>query len=502
MRIDRRSLVVSAAGALAPPVRAKAQPKTSRKIAAGSAHCRNVVLLICDDLGYGDLGCNGGPIPTPNLDKLASEGMRFTQFNAAAPICSASRGCLLTGRYAQRSHTAGCYFPHARTGMALDETTIADLFRKKGHRTKAIGKWHLGDAAQYLPTNRGFESFYGVPYSVDMQPLPLLRDSATVEADTDRDLLTPRYTEEAVRFLDEQSEKPFFLYLAYSFPHDPARASARFLGHSAHGIYGDSVQEIDWSVGEIIRTLDRKGLLESTLVLFTSDHGPWFQGSPGNLRGRKSSTFEGGFRVPLIAYWPSKIPAGAVSHALASNLDVSPTLGSLCGLDTPPKPLDGIDISSILLGMKTALPRRSFLYFTPFSPSAAARLVDGAGGGGMDLHCARAGSWKVRFAQLTGEIYINDYTVGHDSYWLPRPELYDLASDPGESYDVAEEHPDIVAAIFQDVKAQISTFPAEVVAAFAQLQQNVANRATRPGATPRPVSSAFAPWAWIPPDRR
>ena len=187
---------------------------------------KNVILMICDDLGYGDLGCYGSRIPTPNLDRMATEGVRFTHCNAAHPICSASRAALLTGRYAQRSHTEGAYFPNSKTGMSLDETTLTDLFRAGGFRTKAIGKWHLGDAPEYMPTRRGFDSFYGVPYSDDMQPLPLIRDTTVLEADTDRDLLTPRYTEEALKFLAESSEKPFFLYLAYSYPHDPARAQS------------------------------------------------------------------------------------------------------------------------------------------------------------------------------------------------------------------------------------------------------------------------------------
>jgi arylsulfatase len=434
---------------------------------------RNVVLMICDDLGYGDLHCYGSQLPTPNLDRLAAGGMRFTRCTSGHPICSAARGALLTGRYAQRSHTAPVYFPHSASGMSLDEVTIANLFKNRGYRTKAIGKWHLGSLPQYLPTNRGFDSFYGVPWSDDMHPLPLIRDTEIVEEDTDRMLLTPRYTAEALPFISEKSEEPFFLYLAFSYPHDPANASPRFKGKSGFGRYGDSVQEIDWSVGEIVRTLEQNGMLDDTLMIFTSDHGCWFQGNMGPLRGRKSSTFEGGFRVPFIAHWPNSIPHGTVSHAWTSNLDVLPTLASLCDLGKPALPLDGIDITSALVHNNEEFDRKSILYFTPFSA------------GGSDLHCARKGKWKLRFAQLTGEIYINDYTAGHESFWLPRPELYDLDADPGESYDVADLHPDVVREITEEVMAQIQTMPSDIQKAFAKLQKNVASQSTRIAATPR-----------------
>jgi len=374
--------------------------------------------------------------------------------------------------------------------MSLEETTLANLFQDSGYRTKAIGKWHLGDAPEYLPTKRGFDSFFGVPYSVDMEPLPLLRDTVALETHTNRDLLTPRYTEEALDFVEKDDSKPFFLYLAYSYPHDPARASQRFHGVSGFGDYGDAVQEIDWSVGEITKALERKGLLSDTLMLFTSDHGPWYQGSPGALRGRKSSTFEGGFRVPLIARWPNAIRPGRVSDQWASNLDVLPTLTALCGLKISSKPLDGVDISSILVHEEDAVSRKAVLYFSP-------------GAHGTNIHCARKGQWKLRVAQHDGEIYINDYTDGKVHYWLPRPELYNLAQDPAESYDVAKFHPDVVQEILQDIKAQVPSFPDDVVQAFASLRQNVARVTTRPGAAPRPNSTDPLPsWDWQPEDRQ
>ena len=479
--IDRREFMASIVAAVSmPSMRAATAPGSrefaSERMHAGSRNTRpkNVILMICDDLGYGDLHCYGSQIPTPNLDQLAAGGMRFTRCTAGHPICSAARGALLTGRYAQRSHTAPVYWPFSQSGMDVDEVTIANLFKSGGYRTKAIGKWHLGHLPPYLPTSRGFDSYYGVPWSDDMHPLPLMRDAAILEADTDRALLTPRYTDEALSFIDEKSERPFFLYLAFSYPHDPANASPRFLGKSGFGLYGDAVQEIDWSVGQITRALEERNMLADTLVIFTSDHGCWFQGNMANLRGRKSSTFEGGFRVPFIAHWPERIPHGIVSNAWTSNLDVLPTLASLCDLEKPALPLDGIDISSALLHRNEEFSRRAILYFTPFS------------GGSADLHCARKGKWKLRIAQLTGEIYINDYTAGRESYALPRAELYNLETDPGESYDVASLNPEIVREITEDAVAQIKTMPTAVVETFEKLQKNVASPRTRTAETPIP----------------
>jgi arylsulfatase len=306
--------------------------------------------MICDDLGYGDLGCYGSNLPTPHLDAMAAHGARFAKYNSTHPICSASRAAVLTGRYGHRSATTGAFGPHSPTGTSLNETLLSDLFRAAGYKTKAIGKWHLGDAPQYLPTNRGFDSYYGVPYSDDMQPLPLIRDTTILEQDTTRELLTPRYTEEALKFIDQNAGHPFFLYLAFSYPHDPARASERFRGKTEFGDFGDSVAEIDWSAGEIFAALERKGIASDTLVCFTSDHGSWYQGSPGPLRGRKASTFEGGFRVPFLAKWPGVIAPGKVVNEWCSSLDILPTMSALCGLKHPEKPLDGVDISTLFTG--------------------------------------------------------------------------------------------------------------------------------------------------------
>ncbi len=467
-------------------------PRRARvsKLSTG-ARPKNVILMICDDLGYGDLGCYGSQIPTPNLDALAAEGMRFNRCDSAHPICSASRAALLTGRYAARSHTLGAYFPNSPTGMDLDETTLANLFRAGGFRTKAIGKWHLGDAPPYLPTHRGFDSFFGVPYSDDMQPLPLMRDDQKLDQDTDRDVLTQRYTTEALSFLKEKPSQPAFLYLAFSYPHDPARASSAFRGKTALGDYGDSVHEIDWSVGEIIKHLRQSSSLEDTLVIFTSDHGPWYQGSPGGLRGRKGTNFEGGHRVPLIAHWPKGVSSGHVSDTWASSLDVLPTLVSTCGLKSPAKPLDGLDLTHVLRAEETELKRNAVVYFAPIAA------------GGLEIHCARSGDWKLRMAQITGEIYVSDAGSGREGYWLQHPELYNLAKDPAESFDIAKFNPEIVAAILNDVQALIPSFPPEVAAANKKLKENIARITTPPGAAPRANTHQPLPsWAWEPPDRR
>lgn len=499
MSIDRRNFVKAlSAACTAPMAWEAAQGGTmTASLKPGKhprkrAHSPNVIVMICDDLGYGDLGCYGSRLPTPHLDNMAAESTRFLRFNAGHPICSASRSALLTGRYAQRTHTAGAYFPHSPTGTSLEETTLANLFHAGGYSTKCIGKWHLGDAPEYLPTSRGFDSYFGVPYSVDMEPLPLMRDLSILEPHADRLMLTPRYTEEALRFIDTAGDKPFFLYLAFSYPHDPARASQRFAGKSGFGHVGDAIMEIDWSVGEIRAALERNGLDGETMVFFTSDHGPWFQGSPGALRGRKASTFEGGFRVPLIAHWPGQFPAHHVVNAWGSNLDMVPTLVELCGLQPPKKPLDGASIAPLLKAQTDEeIARKPILYFSPM------------GDKGADLHCIRVGDWKLRVAQAKGNIYINDAGSGDSSAWLPRPELYDLGKDPEESYDIAHLHPEKVQAMLASLEEIMPTFPPEIVAEFTALKARVASATSPPGAAARPPSSKPLPaWAWEPEDRR
>jgi arylsulfatase A len=452
----------------------------------------NVVLMICDDLGYGDLGCYGSHLPTPNLDAMAAQGLRCTHFNASHPICSASRAGLLTGRYGTRCGTTGAFGPHSVSGTSLDETLLSNLFHGKGYRTMAIGKWHLGDAPQYLPTNRGFDSFYGVPYSVDMKPLPLMRDTTILEPDTERKELTRLYAEAAVDYIHKQNDEPFFLYHAFSYPHDPARASQRFEGKTQFGHVGDSIAEIDWSVGEIVKAIESKGLSDDTLIMFTSDHGPWYQGNPGLLRGRKATTFEGGFRVPFLARWSGTIEPGRVADDWLSNLDVLPSLTALCGLSPSPNPLDGSDMSAVITGEGKALEDKPKIYFSPM------------GERGFDVHCIRKQEWKLRVAQgCDGEIYLNDRTTqAHHSAWLARPELYNVALDPAESYDVANLHPEIVAELQQDLEKLMPTFPQPVQDAYTALKQRLGAISTPPGAAPRPASTNQPDWSYEPKDHK
>lgn len=449
----------------------------------------NVIVMICDDLGSGDLHCYGSELKTPHLDQMASEGARFTHFNTAHPICSASRAALLTGRYSSRTHTQGAYGPSSPDGMDLDEKTLADLLHSSGYRSKAIGKWHLGFPPPYLPTNRGFDSYYGVPWSVDMAPLPMLRDTTVVAANADREMLTPHYTDEAVRFIDESASAPFFLYLAYSYPHDPPTGSPRFRGHSGLGRQGDAIEEIDWSVGEVLAAVRRNGLDRDTLIFFTSDHGPWFQGNPGPRRGRKSTGFEGGVRVPFLARWTGVIPAGQVIDEWASNLDVVPTVTALCQTTPSPKPLDGLDLSGLLTGKTKQLDRKTVLYFA-VSPDQ------------QELECARKGNWKLRLSQRTGEMYVNQWLDGTcgpvHRYLLPRYELYDLARDPAESYDAAIDHPDKIREIVQDIAAQMPSFPENVQRAYAALSQDAGSPLTPAAAGPRPPGGVAPDWIYIP----
>jgi arylsulfatase A len=482
--MDRRKFLALMSSSAAAATQATAAPLRSLRGSNEAAFITprvstrplNVVLMICDDLGYGDLGSFGSKLPTPNLDRMAREGMRFTRYNGGHPLCSASRAALLTGRYGTRMGVVGAFGPQAKTGCALDETLLSQLFKAKGYRTAAIGKWHLGGELPYLPTNRGFDSYFGLNWSVDMSPKPLMRNTTVIEENTDCSMLIPRYTKEAISFLEEDSTRPFFLYYGFPYPHDPPDASPRFLNKSDFGKQGDAIAEIDWSVGEIVKTLEAKHLASDTLILFTSDHGPWFQGSPGNLRGRKASTWEGGFRVPLLAKLSGVVPAGAVCDTPASHLDILPTLSALCNLSLPAKPLDGADASALLLGRGKPVAERTQIYFSPMSK------------GGLQPHCIRKGDWKLRVAQAyDGEIYVNVNEPGaaHKTAMLARPELYNVALDPSESYCVADIHPDIVAGLGHDLDTQLATFPQNVQDAYALLKQTAGRSNAPVGGPPR-----------------
>ena len=454
--MTRRTFLASAAAAVTRSANAATRPP-------------NIVFILCDDLGFGDLGCYGSRIRTPNLNRMAQEGVRFTNFCSADPVCSPSRAALLTGRYPTRVGVPQVLFPQDTGGLNLDETTLASTLKSAGYRTMCVGKWHLGRPLPYLPTSRGFDGYFGIPYSNDMTPRVLMRNTEVIEQTANLESLTQRYTEEATRFIDVSKSNPFFLYMPHTFPHIPLAASARLRGKSAEGLYGDVVEEVDWSVGEVLRALRQHGLDRNTLVMFSSDNGPWYQGSPGKLRGRKNTTYEGGVREPFLARWSGAIPAGRTSNALASMMDVFPTVVKLCGAAQPPKPLDGIDIWPLLRGEKESIERAPLLYFDSW-----------------DLQCARWMNWKLHVARHNTAAYTPAPPSGRHSFLLPKPELYNLTTDPDESYDVASENPQVVAEIHEKISEMLKGFPEPVQKAWDEVKARHTDSSTPTGAYPRP----------------
>src|SRR5260221_3235326 len=325
----------------------------------------NVVIIFTDDQGYGDVGCYGAKgLTTPNLDRMTREGIRFTDFYVAQPVCSSSRTALLTGCYPNRLGIVGALGPKDRHGIHDDETTLGQLCKSRGYATAVFGKWHLGHHPQFLPLRHGFDEYLGLPYSNDMWPnhptagknfpqLPLIEGSKTIVENPDQTQLTTMYTERAVAFIDQHREQPFLLYVPHSMPHVPLHVSEKFKGKSERGLYGDVIEEIDWSVGEVLAALKRNGIDDNTLVMFTCDNGPWLvygnhAGTTGPLREGKQTTFEGGVRVPFIARWPGKIPAGSVCRAPAMTIDIFPTIARLIGAKLPERKIDGLDIWPLL----------------------------------------------------------------------------------------------------------------------------------------------------------
>ena len=393
----------------------------------------NFIIIFTDDQGYSDVGCYGAEgFRTPNLDQLAAEGMRFTGFYVAAPVCTPSRAALLTGCYPKRLSLAHrVLFPYSNHGLNLDEVTIAELLGEVGYRTACIGKWHLGHHTKFLPTRQGFDHFFGTPYSNDMNshyyrqqdflspPLPLIRGEEIIEEDPDQRFLTQRYTEEAVRYIEENVDRPFFLYLAHNMPHRPIHASPDFEGESEAGLYGDVIEEIDWSVGEIMSALQRNGLDDRTLVVFTSDNGPWHTGSAAPLRGKKNTTWEGGMRVPCIMRWPGRIPAGLTCDELTTAMDLLPTIAVLTGATVSgDRIIDGKDISPLIEGRPgAASPHEVFYYYRD-----------------ARLQAVRSGKWKLHvYRPEWGE-----EVEGHE------PLLFDLDGDIGETQDLAGLNPEVV----------------------------------------------------------
>jgi arylsulfatase A len=436
MTLSRRTFLKAAAGGAITAARAQsAQP--------------NVILIYADDLGYGDLGCYGSKIPTPNLDQMAADGARFVNFYSASPVCSPSRAALLTGRYPPRVNVPRVLGPGEDAGLPESETTMAQMLKSAGYRTMCIGKWHLGSLPKYLPTNRGFDEYFGIPYSNDMWPRPLMYNTDVVEQPAALDTLTARYTEQAVNFIGRSRGAPFFLYMPHTFPHVPLAASPRFQGKSGMGLYADVVQELDWSVGQVLAALADNGVDNNTLVIFSSDNGPWWQGSQGRLRGRKGETYEGGMREPFLARFPGMIPAGTLSNGIANTMDLMPTLARLCNAPLPGNPLDGIDIWPLLSGQQDQIERDIFLYFDD-----------------IFIQCARLGRWKLHVTRYNTRAWSPAPASGKINLPLPKPELYDLEKDPQEAYDCALMHQDIVADMRARITRLLPTFPQGVIDAW------------------------------------
>lgn len=391
----------------------------------------NIIVILADDLGYGDLGVyDSALIDTPNLDRMAREGIFLTNFYASASNCTPSRAGLLTGRYAIRSGLAHqVIFVDSDHGLPQTEITIAEMVRPLGYRTAIIGKWHLGHRPEHWPTTQGFDYYYGLPYSNNQFPLALYRNAEKLEEPVDQSALTRRYTDEAIRFIEEHREEPFFIYLPHTFPHIPLHVSQDFRGKSKAGLYGDVVQELDWSTGQILATLERLQLDDDTLVIFTSDNGPYPEGSTGGLRGSKGTAWEGGFRVPFIARWPAGIPPGSVSSGIAMNIDILPTVQAITGADLPDGLIiDGKNIMNLLTGA-SASPHQVVYYFND-----------------EQIGALRTQRWKMMLqARYRG---INRWFPEHEIYLL-----YDMENDPQERYSVAAQHPDAWQTMLEHLSA-------------------------------------------------
>jgi arylsulfatase len=437
----------------------------------------NIVFIFADDLGYGDLGCYGAKdIKTPNLDRIAAEGTRFTSFYVSQSVCTASRAALMTGSHANRVGMSGALNHTSTTGLNLKEKLLPQFFKDQGYATAIYGKWHLGHHPQFIPTRRGFDEWLGIPYSNDNGPLhptvtgfpalPLYHNEEVVELDPDQSQFTRRLTEHAVSFIERNRDKPFFLYVPHIMPHVPIFASAKFKGTSQRGLYGDVVQELDWGVGEIMATLKRLGLDEKTLVVFSSDNGPFLSygehaGSAGPLREGKLTTFEGGMRTPCLVRWPGHVPAARVSDEPFSTMDFHVTFAHLAGATLTEVKRDGVDVLPLLLGQPGAKGRDEFWFYS-----------------GEELHAVRRGDWKLHVPHEYLVVAAEPGRGGKPSnYGKMKPEsielsgikgiasrhgyrvettgiaLYNLKDDPSELNNVAAAHPDIVARLQLDVAA-------------------------------------------------
>jgi len=436
------------------------EKKTLQKVS--SIENPNFILIFMDDLGYGDIMPFGSiNYETPHINKLAQEGMLFTNFYSVQAVCSASRAALLTGCYSNRIGISGALMPYSTVGLNQNEITIAELLKEKGYATSIFGKWHLGFQEKFLPLNHGFDTFLGLPYSNDMWPvdfdgnqitdtsnwkkksypqLPLIKDFKKIDEIRtleDQAKLTTLYTEKSVEFINNNKNNPFFLYIPHSMPHVPIAVSNKFRGKSSQGLYGDLMMEIDWSVGEIVKTLKENNLEENTLVIFTSDNGPWLNfgnhaGSTGGLREGKGTSFEGGQRVPTIMKWPKVISAGSISNKIAATIDVLPTIANIVSSNLPKHKIDGVDISPILEGRIDSNPRDHLYYYY----------------GKNNLEAVRKDNWKLVFPHESRSyknvLPKNDGHPGPYSKFTTEYALYNLRRDPGEEYNVKELYPEIV----------------------------------------------------------
>lgn len=394
----------------------------------------NIILFNCDDLGYGDLGCYGSTLnKTPYLDILAREGLRFTDFYMASPVCSPSRGALMTGCYPPRIsfgefNGQWVLFPGHEYGLHKDENTLPQLLKDQGYATKIIGKWHCGDQKEFLPTNRGFDEYYGLPYSNDMgrqegrehaPPLPLIHNNDVIQEQPEQSTLTERYTEEAVRFIRDKEDEPFFLYFAHMYVHVPLFVPPRFLKSSQNGGYGGAVEHIDWTTGVIMGELEKRGLADNTIVIFTSDNGSRAcdeGGSNAPCRGTKGTTWDGGQRVPFIVRWPKSIEAGRVSSEIVSSIDILPTLVNIAGGKVPEdRKIDGVDLADLLKGNTDDSKRNTFVYYLK-----------------NELHAVRKGDWKLHFFR-TADGQVN--------------ELYNLKEDTGEQVNLYDSQKEVVVEL-------------------------------------------------------
>lgn len=429
----------------------------------------NFVVVFIDDMGYGDIGTQGATgWTTPNLDKMAAEGMRFTSFYSAQPVCSASRAGLMTGCYPNRIGISGALFPYHEVGINTQETTIAEMLKEKGYATAIYGKWHLGHHKEFLPLQHGFDEYVGVPYSNDMWPLtntgeklpeghnrlsypdlPVMKDNDVLFTITDwegQDTLTTLYTEKAVDFINRNAGNPFFLYVPHTMAHIPLGVSDKFRGKSEQGFYGDVMMEIDWSVGQIEKALEENGIAENTVFIFTTDNGPWLNfgnhaGSSGGLREGKTTSWEGGQRVPFIIKWPAAVPSGTICNKLGCAIDILPSFAEIAGAQLPELKIDGTSLVELWKGNKGAEPRKDVLFYY----------------GKNNLNGVRKGNWKLVLPHTWRSYHTKPGMDGHGgprvSMAVKEPELYNMMRDPGEEYNVIEYHPEKAAELMEIVEA-------------------------------------------------